>query len=65
MRKSENNLISITDANLSKYKKVKEGDDIKSGDCVHISDDLYAEIGKGNRLCRETVNKYNIILRKK
>ena len=65
MRKFAENLVEIKESNLSNYKKLKEGEDIKSGDCLHIDEETYAEIGKGNIVCKQKVNKHNIILRKK
>jgi hypothetical protein len=32
---------------------------------VHIEEKTYAKLGKGNILCKSTVNKYNTILRAK
>jgi len=59
------NLEEISESNISKYKKLKEGEDIKPGDYIQIFDEIYAEIGKGNILCKQKVIKNNIILRKK
>lgn len=65
MRKFAENLVDIKESNLSNYKKLKEGDEIKSGDYLHIDEDTYAEIGKGNIVCKQKVTKHSIILRKK
>lgn len=65
MRKFAENLVDIKDSNLSNYKKLKEGEDIKSGDYLHIDEETYAEIGKGNIICKHKVNKNITILRKK
>ena len=59
------NLIKISDSDVKKYIKLKEGDGIKSGDFLHIFDDIYAEIGKGNLLTKEKLNKHNTVLRSK
>lgn len=65
MRKFAENLVDIKDSNISNFKKLKEGDDIKSGDYLHIDEDTYAEIGKGNIVCKHKVSKNITILRKK
>lgn len=65
MRKFADNLVDIKESNVSNYKKLKEGDDIKSGDYLHIDEDMYAEIGKGNIVCKQKVSKNITILRKK
>lgn len=59
------NLEDISESDVSKYKKLKEGDDIKVGDYIHIFDESYAEIGKGCLLTKQKVNKTGVILRKK
>jgi len=59
------NLEEISESNVSKYKKLKEGEDIKQCDYIHIFDEIYAEIGKGSLLTKQKVNKINTILRKK
>ena len=59
------NLIKIDESDTKNYIKLKETSDIKVGDYVHIFDDIYAQVGKGNLLLKEKVNKYNTILRKK
>ena len=65
MRKFAENLVEIKESNLSNYKKLKDGEDIKSGDYLHIDEDTYAEIGKGNIVCKQKVSKNITILRKK
>lgn len=65
MKSNAVNLITISESDLSKYRKLKEGDEVKSGDLVHMYDDKYATIGKYNILLKYAVNKYNIILRNK
>jgi hypothetical protein len=65
MRKFAENLVDIKESNVSNYKKLKEGDEIKSGDYLHIYEDTYAEIGKGNIICKQKVSKNITILRKK
>lgn len=65
MRKFAENLVDIKESNVSNYKKLKEGEDIKSGDYLHIDEDMYAEIGKGNIICKQKVSKNITILRKK
>lgn len=65
MRKFAENLVDIKEPNISNFKKLKEGDDIKSGDYLHIDEQTYAEIGKGNIICKQKVSKNITILRKK
>ena len=65
MRKFAENLVDIKESNISNFKKLKEGDDIKSGDYLHIDEDTYAEIGKGSIVCKQKVSKNITILRKK
>ncbi len=65
MRKFAENLVDIKESTLSNYKKLKEGEDIKSGDYLHIDEETYAEIGKGNIVCKHKVSKNITILRKK
>jgi hypothetical protein len=65
MRKFADNLVDIKESNIVNFKKLKEGDDIKSGDYLHIDEDTYAEIGKGNIICKHKVSKNITILRKK
>ena len=59
------NLEEILESDVSKYKKLKEGEDIKPGNYIHIFDEIYAYVGKGNIVCKQKVNKTSIILRKK
>lgn len=59
------NLEEISESDVSKYKKLKEGEDIKSGDYIHIFDETYAEIGKGSLLTKQKVTKISTVLRKK
>ena len=63
--KSADNIVEIEEVELKKYTKLKEGESIKSDDLVHIEENTYAKVGKGNILCKLTVNKYNTILRQK
>ena len=65
MRKFAENLVDIKESTLSNYKKLKEGEDIKSGDYLHIDEETYAEIGKGNIICKHKVSKNITVLRKK
>jgi hypothetical protein len=65
MRKFAENLVDIKDSNLSNFKKLKDGDDIKSGDYLHIDEQTYAEISKGSIICKQKVSKNITILRKK
>ena len=65
MRKFAENLVDIKESNVSNFKKLKEGEDIKSGDYLHIDEETYAEIGKGNIICKHKVSKNITILRKK
>lgn len=59
------NVLEISPTEQNKYKKLKEGEDIKPDDCINIFDDYFVMVTKGNKLCKEKVNKYNTILRKK
>lgn len=65
MRKFAENLVDIKESNLSNYKKLKEGEDIKYGDFLHIDEETYAEISKGSIICKQKVSKNITILRKK
>jgi len=59
------NLEEILESDVSKYKKLKEDEDIKSGDYINIFDEIYAVVSKGNLLCKQKVRKHVTILRKK
>lgn len=59
------NLEVITETDMSKFKKLKEGEEIKSGDYLYIFDNIYAHIGKGNRITKEKVSKFDTVIRKK
>jgi len=63
--KSADNIVELTDKDIKKYIKLKEGFKIEEGDLVNVYDNTYAEISKGSRVCKEVVNKFNTILRKK
>lgn len=63
--KSATNIIEVTDKNIKKYIKLKEGDEIKVDDLIHIDEDNYAIVGKGNILCKYKVTKHSIVLREK
>ena len=63
--KSADNIVELKDSELKKYTKLKEGSKIEDGDLVNIYDNTYAELSKGSRVCKEVVNKFNIILRLK
>ncbi len=63
--KSADNIVELTDKDIKKYTKLKEGESIKSDDLVHIEENTYAKVGKGTILCKFTANKYNTILREK
>jgi hypothetical protein len=63
--KSADNIVELTDKDIKKYTKLKEGSKIEEGDLVNVYDTTYAEISKGNILCKHTVNKFNTILRVK
>jgi hypothetical protein len=58
------NLVELPNNTLSKFKKLKEGDDIQSGDHIHIFESIYAVVGKGSILLKKKVNDSSIILRK-
>ena len=62
---SADNVVELTDSDIKKYTKLKEGIKIEPNDCVHIYDNFYAKLSKGSIVCKEVVNKYNTILRKK
>lgn len=63
--KTADNVIEIEESDIKKYTKLKEGIKIEVDDLVHIYDNFYAKLSKGNIVCKEVVNKYNTILRKK
>ncbi len=63
--KSADNIIELTDKDVKKYTKLKEGESIKSDDLVHIEENTYAKVGKGNILCKYKVTKYSTVLREK
>ena len=63
--KSADNIVELTDKDIKKYTKLKEGSKIEEGDLVNVYDNTYAELSKGSRVCKEVVNKYNTILRAK
>ena len=63
--KSADNIVILEENDLKKYTKLKEGTKIEEGDLVHEYDNIYAKLSKGSRVCKESVNKYNVILRKK
>ena len=63
--KSADNIVEIQETELKKYTKLKEGSKIEDGDLVNVYDNTYAELSKGSRVCKESVNKFNTILRKK
>ena len=63
--KSADNVVELTDSDIKKYTKLKEGIKIEPNDCVHIYDNFYAKLSKGSIVCKEVVNKFNIILRLK
>jgi hypothetical protein len=63
--KSADNIVEVQESELKKYTKLKEGSKIEDGDLVNVYDNTYAELSKGSRVCKESVNKFNTILRKK
>ncbi len=63
--KSADNIVEIQESDIKKYTKLKEGIKIEVDDLVNVYDNTYAKITKGNILCKENVNKFNTILRKK
>jgi len=63
--KSADNVVELSDSDIKKYTKLKEGTKIEPSDLVHVYDDFYAKLSKGSIVCKEVVNKHNTILRKK
>jgi len=63
--KSADNVIELTEKDSKKYIKLKEGESIKSSDLIHIEENTYAKVGKGNVLCKYKVTKYSTVLREK
>jgi hypothetical protein len=63
--KSADNVIELVESDIKKYTKLKEGTKIEPDDLVFIYDNVYVKLSKGNRVCKEVVNKFNTILRKK
>ncbi len=56
---------NIVPSDIKKYTKLKEGTKIEVDDLVHVYDNTYAKLSKGSRVCKESVSKFNTILRKK
>jgi hypothetical protein len=63
--KSADNVVELTESDIKKYTKLKEGTKIEVDDLVHVYDNTYVKLSKGNLVCKENVNKFNTILRKK
>jgi len=63
--KSADNIVTLDQSELKKYTTLKEGTKIEPNDLVQIYDDVYAKLSKGSVVCKQVVNKYNTILRKK
>ena len=63
--KSAYNIVEVQESELKKYTKLKEGTKIEDDDLVNVYDNTYAQLSKGNILCKHTVNKFNTILRLK
>jgi len=63
--KSADNVVELSESDLKKYTKLKEGTKFEVGDFVNVYDNTYAKISKGSKLCKENVNKYNTVLRLK
>ena len=63
--KSADNVVELTDSDIKKYTKLKEGTKIEVVDLVHVYDNTYVKLSKGNLVCKESVSKFNTILRKK
>ena len=62
---SADNVVELSDSDIKKYTKLKEGGKIEPNDLVHVYDNFYAKLSKGSRVCKESVSKFNTILRKK
>ena len=62
---SADNVVEISDSDIKKYTKLKEGAKIEPNDMVHVYDNFYAKLSNGSIVCKEVVNKQNTILRKK
>lgn len=65
LQNSPINIVKIKESDLKKYTKIKEGQDFKINDLIHLIDDEYVKILDGNILLTQKVNKYNVVLRKK
>ena len=63
--KSADNIVELTDKDIKKYTKLKDGSKIEPNDLIHVYDNFYAKLSKGSVVCKEVVNKNNTILRKK
>ena len=63
--KSADNIVTLDQSELKKYTTLKEGTKIEPNDLVQVYDDVYAKLSKGSVVCKQVVNKYNTILRKK
>jgi hypothetical protein len=63
--KSADNVVELTESDIKKYTKLKDGSKIEPNDLIHVYDNFYAKLSKGSVVCKEVVNKNNTILRKK
>ena len=63
--KSADNVVELTESDIKKYTKLKEGTKIEVDDLIHVYDNTYVKLSKGNLVCKENVSKFNTILRKK
>ena len=58
-------VLETTDLEQKFQDKIDREVKIEPNDCVHIYDDFYAKLSKGSIVCKESVSKFNTILRKK
>lgn len=59
------NIVQISPKEEKKYILLKEGDEFRAADYIHILDEDYAEISKCSVLLKSKVNKHNKVLRRK
>jgi len=58
------NIIKITEKEITKYKKKKEGDIFEEGDLIHLIDDEYVILSESNKLLKQKINNTNTVLKK-
>lgn len=59
------NIVELSEKDISKFKKVKDGENFLDGDLLFIIDNRYAQISGGSPLSNKKISKDNIVYRKK